>query len=145
MTTTVKMKLDYSNRHGGINAIDAQDERGRAPLKEQFHIDAKALFRATLRVLKAHDSDWSGKVIANRAGVAVSGEVMCYLKHPSYRCSLYMQLSSIMQLGRDSDGLALLAQYRDEGRIVGANMWWDAEMDNHQLAEHVLKIMEKTL
>lgn len=141
MTKPFQMKADYSNYHDGINAYDAPDERGRGAKKEQFHTDAKAMLRAVIKIMS--EEGWGGKVISNRGGIAVSGEVSALLTNKKFQRGIYVQYSSIVSVGRESDGLAILVQLRDENRrIVGANIWINADVSSYQLAERLMIIAE---
>lgn len=137
-----KLEADYSNKYGGINGYDAPDERGRGARKEQFLAQGATLLRRVAREFEAEG--WKSRIITNRAGVAVSGEVTLKLNKAGIGQSLSVQLSGSVLLGRPSDGAVIMAQIRNEDmRFVGGNIYLSADVDSDELFVQLWQIAKR--
>lgn len=148
----LKPDLDYSTDE---MLICAYTERGNMG-KEQFLRDAAALLRETAKHLAAHGLTQSN-VCANRAGVAVSGEVSADYRNPETLRGVWVQIGAtcLTQLSGRKDGLSILARWRKytnqparrKSRPVpqgndGPNQWLSPEFNSLELARAILKIYD---
>lgn len=144
MPKPIKLAADYSNEHGGINAYDALDERGRGNRKEAFLTAGKAVLRRVAHALI--DQGWSSKINANRGGIAVSGEVYMTLVNPSLTDKkLFVEITTTGirggEYGRVTDGACIIVQIR-HGNQIGNNIWLSADLDSDQLTAKLRRIIE---
>jgi hypothetical protein len=149
----MKLKPSYATPYGdaGDPWIHAYTDAGEAS-KKAFLRDGRTYFLAVARVLKPYGFE-SLRVHANRAGIAVSGDVHLKVWSEARGRGIRLSLSDTsLQVDR-CDRLAIVANVlserteRGKGKQLrehykeGPNVWLSASLDAQALAEKLFAVM----
>lgn len=133
---------------GDLLEIAAYSDAGEAQ-KNQFLADGAKLLRAVGQALYAYGFR-EVDVRTNRAGIAVSGDVMAEYRLPEGARWVSLSLGStgcrFLAPGR-RDGVAIVARWRQaSGKHVtdGPNTWIDASLSSFDLAHRLVRLVGLT-